>query len=70
MSSGGIKKLAVDAAPRENVVAQIVITMTTDGRIQCHGPLDQATMCYGLLEEAKYQINDLRLKKDSCKLLL
>lgn len=65
MSLDIVGKLPADLAPRVNVVAQIVVTMTKDGKVSCSGPLDQAMMCYGLLEEAKYQINELRTKKEN-----
>jgi hypothetical protein len=64
MNPAAVGKLPVDVAPRINVVAQIVITMTKDGVVRVDGPSNQAIMCYGLLKEAEYQINELRLRME------
>lgn len=33
-----------------NVVAQLVITMTDDGKVNINGPVENTMLCYGLLQ--------------------
>lgn len=44
----------VDAPP----IAQLLITLTSTGQIQIQGPIQDKTLCYGLMESAKDAIRE------------
>ena len=38
-------------------LAQVVVTLKPDGGVNVTGPLENATLCYGMLEHAKMAIH-------------
>jgi hypothetical protein len=36
-----------------DVIAQVTVTMTADGKVNVNGPMENKILCYGLLEMAK-----------------
>ena len=46
-----------------NNTTKLTITMSPNGEVRVHGPIDNALLCYGLLEVAKDVIRDHIKKK-------
>ena len=54
-----------ESVPKEEVVPSksftLVITMQPSGQLELSGPLGNDTLCYGMLEKARCQIQKLHL---------